>query len=107
MSAFAIACLLIIAGAWGAWAALPGNGRRAAPLPQVVPINVTRMNPPLWRAPSVSFHAIDPPRPLPTPAKPPARALQHKEVAPGDRARPLNLPRCGCDSEICDCVEPQ
>jgi len=107
MSACAIVCLLVIAGAWGAWAAFPRTGRNAAPQSEVVPIEVTRTTPPLWRAPSVSFHTVAQPRPRPAPAKPPAKVLRHEEMAPADKTRPLNLPRCGCDPEICDCVEPQ
>jgi hypothetical protein len=107
MSAFAVACLLLIAGAWGAWAGLPRTGRKAGPQPEVVPIDVTRTNQPFLRTPSVSVHMIDPPRQLPAPAKLQAKVPQHKEMAPADGARPVNLPRCGCDPEICDCVEPQ
>ena len=110
MSALAIACLLVVGGAWGAWAALPRSARTAASLPDAVPIDVTRTHAPLWRAPAESFHAVDPPRPPPAPAKPapPQKAPpQPKEMAPAVRARPVNLPRCGCDPEICDCVEPQ
>lgn len=107
MSAFAIACLLVIAGAWGAWAALPRTAGRAAPLPDVVRIDVTSISAPLWRVPAESLRTIDPPRPLPAPARPAAKAPQRKETVPADKARRVNLPRCGCDPEICDCVEPQ
>jgi hypothetical protein len=104
MTAFAVACVLVVVGAL-AWAALPRTATKAPAAADVAaaPPEVPRTIPPLWRAPA----AAEPPTAAVPPPLPAVKAARHKETVPADKNRHVNLPRCSCDPMICDCVEPQ
>ncbi len=101
----AIAVTLIAAGAWAL--SIPRTPKAAVSPPSTAPrqTEVARERRIVGQPSPAAEPSTDTSPPLPTAvAAPPPR---HKEAAPRDKTRKVNLPRCSCMQTICDCVEEQ